>query len=484
MAFKKDYEVVVNLEKVLPHLKAKTWITLASVTVMSSAWASDLVNGSEQAQLETINSEYSSRYSEVGLDDTIALYNKTSSSIDANKIKLLNNIDIVKADSKVFQEKLVLGEYDEGIAVALRGVSSSISKLNQEIAESEAKLIELNKTIATSQSSVTQIERDKNEQLLALYREIKDRHLKEADVVHRENYSGKLECKVTESLSACVNRNLPYMKNAFALEKGGSERIKLTSYKVVDATQKLNGDLTYTVSAEYKNAFNSNLDGEIRKALNLDKIRFVFRSNSADTEYYINEEKVGSGDTIELSGNYVGVYNVRAVNKGKTQSLRLNLKNDGDYFFPFAKKTQKAQSKTQTKPASVTKSAKTNEAAQITKKVLEAPKNAKGSNKEVGTFSNTVVYKDEVFTYLYPVYRGNNKSAEVFLSRSDATQYCEQKLSSKLPTKAAYKYLELYADLKPGDYWTDEGRVYSSQKKDVFDKTFETNRFICMVSMN
>ncbi|GMQ46373.1 hypothetical protein [Vibrio sp. 10N] len=474
----------MNLEKLLPHLRAKTWITLASVTVMSGAWASELVNSTEQTKLDTINSEYSTRYNEVGLDDTISLYNKTSSSIEANKIKLLNSLDIIKADSQVFQEKLLQGEYDEGIALALRGVSTSINKLNTELADAETKLKELNKTIASNQASVTQIERDKNDQLLALYRSIKDRHLKEANEVHREDYSGKLECKVTESLSACVNRNLPYMKNAFALEKGGSERINLTSYKVVDATQKLNGDLTYTVSAEYKNAFNSNLEGEIRKALNLDKIRFVFRSNSATTDYYINDEKVGSGDVIELSGNYVGVYNVKAVNNGKTQSLRLNLKNDGDYFFPFAKKTQK---KAAAKPAAVTtKSAKKNEAAQITKKVLNDPQTAKvkkSPKQEVGTFSNTVVYKDEVFTYLYPVYRGNNKSAEVFLSRDDATQYCEQKLSSKLPTKAAYKYLELYADLKPGDYWTDEGTVYSAQKKDVFDKTFDTNRFICMVSM-
>jgi uncharacterized coiled-coil protein SlyX len=481
----------VNLEKLLPHLRAKTWITLAGVTMMSGAWASELVNGSEQAKLDTINSEYSSRYGEVGLDDTISLYNKTSSSIEANKIKLLNSVDIIKADSKVFQEKLLQGEYDEGIALALRGVSTSINKLNTELADAEAKLNELNKTIASNQVSVTQIERDKNDQLLALYRDIKDRHLKEANVVHKENYSGKLECKVTESLSSCVNRNLPYMKNAFALEKGGSERIDLTSYKVVDATQKLNGDLTYTVSAEYKNAFNSNLDGEIRKALNLDKIRFVFRSNSAKTDYYINDEKVGSGDVIELSGNYVGVYNVKAVNNGKTQSLRLNLKNDGDYFFPFAKKTQKKAAAKSAAPVTkesvpAVKSAKKNQAAQFTKKVLNDPKTAemkKLSKQEVGTFSNTVVYKDEVFTYLYPVYRGNNKSAEVFLSRDDATQYCEQKLSSKLPTKAAYKYLELYTDLKPGDYWTAEGRVYSSQKKDVFDKTFDTNRFICMVSM-
>ncbi|GAL34244.1 hypothetical protein JCM19240_1152 [Vibrio maritimus] len=302
----------MNLEKLLPHFRVKTLITLAGVTMMSGAWASELVNSSEQSELDTINSEYSSRYSEVGLDDTISLYNKTSSSIEANKIKLLNSIDIVKADSQVFQEKLLQGEYDEGIALALRGVSTSINKLNTELADAETKLKELNKTIASNQASVTQIEREKNDQLLALYRSIKDRHLKEANVVHQENYSGKLECKVTESLSACVNRNLPYMKNAFALEKGGSERINLTSYKVVDATQKLNGDLTYTVSAEYKNAFNSNLEGEIRKALNLDKIRFVFRSNSANTDYYINDEKVGSGDVIELSGNYVGVYNVKA----------------------------------------------------------------------------------------------------------------------------------------------------------------------------
>jgi uncharacterized coiled-coil protein SlyX len=484
----------VNLEKLLPHLKAKTWVMLASVTVMSGAGASELVNSLEQTKLDTIISEYSLRYNEVGLDDTISLYNKTSSSIESNKIKLLSSIDMIKADSKAFQDKLLQGEYDEGLALALRGVSTAINKLNAELADEEIKLKELNKTIASNQASVTQIERDKNDQLLALYRTIKDRHLKEANVVHQENYSGKLECKVTESLSACVNRNLPYMKNAFALEKGGSERINLMSYKVVDATQKLSGDLTYTVSAEYKNAFNSNLEGEIRKALNLDKILFVFRSNSANTDYYINDEKVGSGDVIELSGNYVGVYNVKAVNNGKTQSLRLNLKNDGDYFFPFAKKKQKqaASKSAAPEPAVVTaKSVKPNlapqkvePAPQNVKKVPKTPEVKKLSKQEVGKFTNTVVYKDQVFTYLYPVYRGNNKSAEVFLSRDDAKQYCEQKLSSKLPTKAAYKYLELYADLKPGDYWTAEGRVYSSEKKDVFDKTFDTNRFICMVSMN
>jgi hypothetical protein len=63
----------VNLEKLLPHFRAKTLITLAGVTMMSGAWASELVNSSEQSELDTINTEYSSRYGEVGLDDTISL---------------------------------------------------------------------------------------------------------------------------------------------------------------------------------------------------------------------------------------------------------------------------------------------------------------------------------------------------------------------------------------------------------------------------
>lgn len=94
-----------------------------------------------------------------------------------------------------------------------------------------------------------------------------------------------------------------------------------------------------------------------------------------------------------------------------------------------------------------------------------------------------MVYKDQAFTYLYPVYRGNKTAQKVFLTRNEATEYCEKKLSSKLPSKTAYQYLELYADLAKGDYWTAEGKVYSSQKHEEFDKTFDRNQFVCMVSM-
>ncbi len=77
-----------------------------------------------------------------------------------------------------------------------------------------------------------------------------------------------------------MNRNLPSIKNAFVLSKGGLSRIQLTSFRVVDANQRLNGDLSFTADASYKYAYSANTEVELRQALNLDRVRFVFRSNS------------------------------------------------------------------------------------------------------------------------------------------------------------------------------------------------------------
>ncbi|MCV3264764.1 hypothetical protein OGZ01_28915 [Vibrio harveyi] len=82
-----------------------------------------------------------------------------------------------------------------------------------------------------------------------------------------------------------------------------------------------------------------------------------------------------------------------------------------------------------------------------------------------------------------PRFRGNKKSHDIFLSQADAQKYCER-LSSRLPNKAAYEYLRLYTYLSPGDYWTKDGKVYSSEKHEELDQAFDTNKFICMVNMN
>lgn len=449
--------------------------------------ASELIDFEERDKLNNINSSYEQQYSELRIDENIARFNKLNADIESTKIKLDNNIEMIKSETSRLKDKLVEGVYDESLILTLRNLSAKVNSMKHQIETAGKQLAETKKELSHGQQQAAQVERVKNDAILALYEQIKSRHMNEAKQVVKDTYEGSLQCNVAESLSTCVNRNLPSIKNAFVISKGGLSRIKLTGFRVVDATQRLNGDLSFIADASYKHSYSTNTEVELRKALNLDNVRFVFRSNSSKTSFYINDQKVGSGERVDVTGNYVGVYSVRAVNNGKAQSLKLNLKNGGDYFFPFASKTSSDKLVLKETSNAISRTIPSSHKTKFTKSVLNPSKikeATSASSKNETHYTNKVIYKDQAFTYLSPRFQGNKKSHDLFLNREDAIQYCEQRLSSKLPTQAAYQYLELYTDLAPGDYWTQKGKVYSSEKHEELDKAFDTNRFICMVSMN
>ncbi|CAH1591311.1 conserved hypothetical protein [Vibrio jasicida] len=472
--------------------KSKTvlviWVGLAWSGVTA---ASELINFNEQDKLNNIKSAYQQEYSALNIDENIAHYNKLNAEIESTKIKLVNNVEMIKSDSNRLTDKLVDGVYDESLMLTLRNMSSKVNSMKKEIETAGKLLAETKQQLSQDQREASQIERKKNDALLALYEKIKARHLDDSKRVINDTYQGQLQCNVSESLSTCVNRNLPSIKNAFVLSKGGLSRIQLTRFRVVDANQRLNGDLSFTADASYKHAYSANTEVELRQALNLDRVRFVFRSNSESTVFYINDQEVGSGGRVDVTGNYVGVYSVRAVNSNQTQSLKLNLKNGGDYFFPFSNKanaTDLHSTRSVMEEASKVDDEATRDkhSGKFSESLL--PPNAvtgmePAVKQDVKRYTNKVLYKDDAFTYLLPQFKGNQKSHDIFLNREQATQYCER-LSSRLPSTTAYQYLEKYANLSSGDYWTNKGSVYSSDKHKELDKAFDTNKFICMVSMS
>lgn len=445
----------------------KSGLIVSSIIGFGPVSASDLVDFNEQIRLNEITSSFQEQYDEIGLESSVLMFNELNASIESSKIKLINNIDIIKSDVDQMQSKLMQGEYDDSLALMLRKASSNVATLRKELAQSEATLIETEAKIKVSESSIKQLERAKNDDLLALYEDIKTRHVKKSNQILSEDFSGQLSCNVTDSLSACMNRNVPSMKNAFILKNGGLERVEIVDFTVVDATQKLNGDLTYAVKANFKHVYSPNTEIELRKALGLEKVRFTLASNSKDTVFYINERRVGAGETVDVSGNYVGVYNVKAVNGGQTQSLRLDLENRGEYFFPFTVSSKVTPAK---KDVTETK-----------KEVVAKKQNVNQEN--MGFYSNTVLHSDSAFSYLSPVLHRDNKELQVFLGQNSALEFCEDKFSSALASEEAYRYLQSQVKLIPGDYWLANGRVYSSEEQAVVKKTFETNRFVCMVNM-
>ncbi|MDR9826224.1 hypothetical protein RCJ22_11445 [Vibrio sp. FNV 38] len=445
---------------------------IAVLLVGSSSFsnASELIDFNEQIKLNEITDSFQEQYEEIGLEKDVYRFNELNSNIESSKIKLINNIDIIKSDTNQLQSKLVQGEFDDSLALMLRKASANVSTLRKKLSVDEAFLIETEGKIKESESTVKQLERRKNDDLLALYEVVKNRHVAKSRRILSQEYSGQLSCSVTDSLSACVNRNLPSMRNAFVLNNGGLERVEITDFSVVDATQKLNGDLTYTVSAKFKHVYSPNTEVELRKALGLEKVRFTFTSNSKDTVFYINERRVGAGESVDVSGNYIGIYSVKALNGNQTQSLKLDLANRGEYFFPFSnassQKTVKSSSKVKNK---------------LEKEKPNLPKVADAGN--VSFYSNTILHSDDAFSYLSPVLHRDNQEKQVFLGREGALEFCEDKLSSSLATEDAYRYLQSQTKLLPGEYWLANGGVYSYDQELAIQKTFETNRFVCMVNM-
>ncbi|CAH0529680.1 hypothetical protein [Vibrio hippocampi] len=459
--------------------KAASLVAVLCLSYGSLSSASELINFDEQIALDDINRQYESSYQATGLEQNVSHYNTLSSDIESVKIKLTNSIDIVNTDSLKLKDQLIAGQYDESLVLTLRNMSANIARLKTLLANNETELATLTESIATGQNDVNHLARTKNKQLLSLYEQIKSRHVSSARTVLSDTVTGQIECDVTQSLSACVNSNLTSMKNSFVLGKGGAERIAIDSFKVTDATQKMSGDLSYTVNAKYKRVYNANLEVELRKALGLEKIFFVFRSNTKGTEYYINDQKVGRGEKVQISGNYVGVYDVKAVKGGKTQSLKLNLENDGDYFFPFA--SQKTTSKTSKQPESKT----AENASSLTKQILSGLSIQPNDDelKPANYYSNTVIHKDELYHYLSPVEHKNSGRKTVYLSQQRADQYCQEKLSAQLASKDVYNYLAKSHKLDAGSYWIANGQVYSATTQAIVDSQSKQNRFICMLSM-
>ncbi len=176
------------------------------------AAASELIDFEERDKLNNINSSYEQQYSELRIDENIARFNKLNAEIESTKIKLDNNIEMIKSETSRLKDKLVEGVYDESLILTLRNLSAKVNSMKHQIETAGKQLAETKKELSHGQQQAAQVERVKNDAILALYEQIKSRHMNEAKQVVKDTYEGSLQCNVAESLSTCVNRNLPSIK--------------------------------------------------------------------------------------------------------------------------------------------------------------------------------------------------------------------------------------------------------------------------------
>ncbi len=154
--------------------KSKTIIAI----MVGVAWsgmtaASELINFNEQDTLNSINTAYDQQYSALRIDENISHYNKLNAEIESTKIKLATNVEMIKSDSNRLKDKLVDGVYDESLILTLRNMSAKVNSMKKEIETAGKLLVETKQQLSQDQQEASQIERVKNDALLALYEKIK-----------------------------------------------------------------------------------------------------------------------------------------------------------------------------------------------------------------------------------------------------------------------------------------------------------------------
>ncbi|AUW07425.1 hypothetical protein [Vibrio campbellii] len=287
-------------------------IAIVGVLFGANAYANAnfLLNSDEASTLAEINTVYETSHDALNVDGTINRYNQVESDISLIKVQLISNEEYIRSGMNLLQTKILKGEFDSELSSSLQVMANNVNTYNSALDAKNNELSGITVDLENKKTELAAIEKTKNEQLISLYDSTKGRLIAESKKTIDTTFTGKLTCDKDESLRDCVSRSEPSMKRSFQLSLGGIDSTKITKFEIVDAMQNFKGVMRYEIAASYNQIYSDSMDKDLRSVLDLEKIRFVLRSNSDSTVYYINEERVGKGKRVELSGNYIGIYDV------------------------------------------------------------------------------------------------------------------------------------------------------------------------------
>lgn len=426
--------------------------------------ASNLLNQRETTTLEGINTQYTKGLQQINIDDALNDYNTTESRIGVVKAQALINEANIKRDAHLFNERLIQGDFDESLSESLRKMAGNVEEYNLNIKDLNTKLGEINSILSTKKQELSSIEKVKSDDLLSLYKQVKDRLIQNANRTIEDTFSGKQKCGNTETLQDCLRRAESSIKREFILGIGSIDTVKIRKFEYIDASQNLQGITQYDAAISYNLVYSESISQDIREELGLQSIKFSLRSNSPDTIYYIDNQKVGQGKHVTITGDYVGIYNVRASNSGVNQSLRLKFKPSGSYYFPFnslrQNEVQANVSKTRKTEVQQTNASQTRPVSTQPVVKPEVKKTSKPNN-EYNYVSNLLLHVDSSANYTLSVLRTDNEQRPIFVStRQEAFEFCQNNFSSELATSDDYRLLEQAKKLNSGEFWTKNGEVF------------------------
>ncbi len=383
----------------------------------------NILNASENAELEKINQEWQFEYEVINLDNSIDYYNTNMSQLNFIRTVIQNNEVIIKDNLSIFNKMILAGNYDDALSNILKSKSEEQKVNFEKRSELKKSLSSLESDIESLRVKLKVLNEIKNKKVIALYNRIKDRFNSQSNTQHISMYSAKTKCDEYQSIMACLKSQKTAMKNTFKDTMLLPLKVNVNNFEVVDASQSMSGDLSFDAEISYTLSYNQLTDDIIRDLLSLDKFNFTLSSTHQGARYFINNDFVGSGINLTLTGDYMGVYDVRAEYSGRSQSLKINFEPNGNYFFPFDVGPDR-----------------------------EAIKESLSLAKKKIIHSNS----ENIYITSY-----DDDSLYLFDSKS-ANNFCKVLLSAFPAKTEDYTYLNQAGLLSQNAYWMDSGDLYQS----------------------
>ncbi|MCS6238882.1 hypothetical protein [Shewanella baltica] len=370
----------------------------------SNSYAIELITATENQTVNQIEQKFEIDNLLISINDRLSNHKKSEYDYDSLLIKIENekenyNKAILALPNAILTESDPIN-YFKGIETLVKKIDS----LEKKSADDEIKNKENYQDILKQYEVINSRRAEKSAQLFTLKKEIVNRivtELSSSDSVKSVDLESSMTCSKFQSINECLKDTEKYtVKNTINSDPFLSDKSVLLSYKVIDASMNMNGELHYKVNMTFKPSYNNKIESLLNEKLGLKSTVITLTSN-VDADWYVDGTKVGTGKKIHPEVT-LGKHGIVAIYKTMKKSTIETVETNAIFNYKFGKVEDKSATDNEDIKSIANVSAAEETKSKQTKPKLTMYANKEDStSKEINSKNETTVDNSDKNSYEY-----------------------------------------------------------------------------------
>lgn len=370
----------------------------------SNSYALELITATENQTVNQIEQKFDIDNLLISINDRLSNHKKSEYDYESLLTNIKNekenyNKAILALPNAILTESDP-SNYFKGIETLVKNIDS----LEKKSVDDEVKNKENYQDILKQYEVVNSQRTQRSAQLFALKKEIVNRivaELSSVDSIKSVDLESSMTCSKFQSINDCLKNTEKYtVKNTINSDPFLSDKSVLLSYKVIDASMNMNGELHYRVNMTFKPSYNNKIESLLNEKLGLKSTVITLTSN-VDADWYIDGAKVGTGKKIYPEVT-LGKHGIVASYKTMKKSTIETVETNAIFNYKFGKVEDKSATDNEEIKSIANKSTADETKPKQTKPKLTMYANKEDStSKEINSKNETTVDNSDKNSYEY-----------------------------------------------------------------------------------